>query len=119
MITNLDHINIFTDDLDQTVAFYEGVLGMTCGAKPSGKPGIWLFVDGRAVVHVNMVDERANVAPANLNHVAFSATDLDATTAALDAASIPHEVIPRDDLGITQVMCNDPNGIPLELNIPF
>ena len=119
MISHLDHINIFTDDLDETVAFYEGVLEMTSGPKPSGKPGIWLFVDGRAVVHVNMVDERAEAAPANLNHVAFSATDLHATTAALESASIPHEVIRRDSLGITQVMCTDPNGIPLELNIPF
>lgn len=117
MITHLDHVNIFTDDLDETVAFYEGVLGMTSGAKPSGKPGIWLFVDGRAVVHVNIVDARSPSAPANLNHIAFSATDLAATTSALREASVDHKVVERPDLGITQVLCTDPNAIPLELNI--
>lgn len=118
MITYLDHVNIFTDDLDETVAFYEGVLGMTAGPKPSGKPGIWLFVDGRAVIHVNIVDQRAAPAPANLNHVAFSATDLASTTAALEAAAVTHDIVERPDLGITQIMCTDPNGIPLELNVP-
>ena len=118
-LTSLDHINIFTDDLDETVAFYEGVLGMESRPKPSGRPGAWLYVEGRAVIHVNMVDRRNSAAPANLNHAAFTATDLDATVAALDAAGVEHEAIARPALGATLVNCHDPNGIPIELVIPF
>lgn len=117
MITDLDHVNIETDDLDATVAFYAGVLGMESAAKPSGNSGVWLYVNGRAVVHVNVVDTCGQASPANLNHVAFSATDVAGTTAALDDAAVGYEVFERPDLGITQVMCTDPNGIPLELNV--
>ena len=118
MITNLDHVNISTDDLDKTIAFYEGVLGMSSGPKPSGNPGAWLFVDGQAVVHVDIIDQLDGSGPANFNHVAFNGTDFGTTTAALDAASVPYEVVERPKLGITQVLCTDPNNIPLEINIP-
>lgn len=117
MITDLDHVNIETDDLDGTVAFYQGVLGMESKAKPSGNSGVWLYVGGRAVVHVNVVDEGAASTPANLNHIAFAATDLTATTTSLDQASVAYEVVERPGLGITQVLCRDPNNIPLELNV--
>ena len=105
MLTGLNHVNISTDDLAGTIAFYEGVLGMTSGPKPSGKPGAWLFVEDQAVVHVDIIDELDGSGPANFNHVAFDGTDLDATTAALNTAAINYEVVERPKLGITQVLC--------------
>lgn len=118
MLTGLNHVNISTNDLEGTIAFYEGVLGMTSGPKPSGNPGAWLFVDGQAVVHVDIIDELDGSGPANFNHVAFDGTDVAVTTAALNAASVDYKVVERPDLGITQVLCTDPNNIPLEVNIP-
>ena len=117
MITNLDHVNIDTDDLDATVAFYEGALKLVSGPKPSGNPGMWMFIDDKAVVHINIIEPGAENTAGRLNHIAFDATDLDETTSALEAASVEYEVFQRPDLAITQVRCVDPNGIPVEINI--
>ncbi len=118
-IAGIDHINIDTDRLDETVAFYTNVLGLKSRPKPSGNDGVWLHLGERAIVHVNTVDDdRCSMPTGAFNHVAFTASDIDALTAALAAGSYEHQVSPRPELGITQIFTTDPNGISVELNIP-
>jgi catechol 2,3-dioxygenase-like lactoylglutathione lyase family enzyme len=54
--------------------------------------------------------------PGNLDHVAFSGVDLEATRAALEVAGVPFReaVVPRDRT--PQIFVVDPDGITLELN---
>ncbi len=120
----VDHVNIDTSDLAATINFYEQVLGLDPRPKPSGNPGSWLYSGERAIVHVNVVEVPTIVEPGSratgpFNHVAFNASDLDGLRAAFDDAGHPYRVSERPDLGVTQIFTNDPNGVPIELNIPM
>jgi len=118
-IAGIDHINIDTNRLEATVAFYVNVLGLESRPKPSGNDGVWLHLGERAIVHVNTVDDdRAKVSTGAFNHVAFHASDIDGLTAALAAGGYEHRLSHRPELGITQIFTRDPNGISVELNIP-
>jgi len=49
----LDHVNIRTDDLDASTAFYRDIIGLEVGPRPSFSfAGAWLYHDGQAVVHL-------------------------------------------------------------------
>jgi catechol 2,3-dioxygenase-like lactoylglutathione lyase family enzyme len=48
----LDHYNVSTRKLKETVQFYEDVLGFVNGARPQFSfPGAWLYSAGHAVLH--------------------------------------------------------------------
>ena len=50
----LDHYNVSTRKLDETVHFYETVLGFTNGPRPPFNfPGAWLYSSGYPVLHLN------------------------------------------------------------------
>ena len=45
----LDHFNIRTRKLDETVRFYEDILGLEKGARPNfAFPGAWMYSEGKA-----------------------------------------------------------------------
>src|SRR5260370_2628721 len=49
----LDHFNIRTRKLDDTVRFYEDVLGLEKGPRPNfAFPGAWMYSEGKPVVHL-------------------------------------------------------------------
>ena len=58
----LDHFNIRTRNLDETVRFYQDILGLEKGARPNfAFPGAWMYSEGKAVVHlvdISKTDER-------------------------------------------------------------
>jgi catechol 2,3-dioxygenase-like lactoylglutathione lyase family enzyme len=57
----LDHFNIRTRKLDDTVRFYEDFLGLEKGARPNfAFPGAWMYSEGKPVVH--LVDIRPGAA---------------------------------------------------------
>src|SRR4051812_30467778 len=50
----LDHYNVSTHKLNETVQFYENVLGLKNGPRPPFNfPGAWLYSEGRPVLHLN------------------------------------------------------------------
>jgi catechol 2,3-dioxygenase-like lactoylglutathione lyase family enzyme len=52
-VGTLDHFNIRTRNLADTVRFYEEVLGLEKGARPNfAFPGAWMYSEGKAVVHL-------------------------------------------------------------------
>ena len=54
----LDHYNVSTRKLDETVHFYESVLGFTNGPRPPFNfPGAWLYSSGRPVLHLNDISQ--------------------------------------------------------------
>jgi len=98
-IAGIDHINIDTDRLDETVQFYSEVLGFESRAKPSGNPGVWLYVDEQPLVHVNLVESVEKVpATGHFNHITY-------------------RYVESPELGRTQIFTHDPNGIQVELHI--
>ena len=54
----LDHYNVSTRKLDETVRFYVDVLGFVNGPRPPFDfPGAWLYSAGHAVLHLNDISQ--------------------------------------------------------------
>ncbi|MGH1488682.1 MAG: VOC family protein [Acidimicrobiales bacterium] len=127
-IHGIDHINIDTTKPDETVEFYETVLGLE--NRPEDRPdfgfaGAWLFSGKQAVIHLNF-HEPGSEAAAKLadsgksgafNHFAFAGSDFDGTCQKLDAQDIRYRTNDVPDLNLKQIFLRDPNNVAIELNI--
>lgn len=117
MIHAMNHFTVLADDLDRSLAFYVDLLGLTPGPRPDlGFPGAWLYAGNTSVLHIvagrPLPEQRAGV----LDHMAFSATDLRAVRAKLDAQQIPYDLRRQRGAGTWQLFCHDPSGAKVELD---
>jgi catechol 2,3-dioxygenase-like lactoylglutathione lyase family enzyme len=117
-VRGVDHINIGTHRLDETVAFFRDAIGLTIGWRPNfGMGGAWLYAGDNAVVHlVDLAEAKLPSDKAALDHFAFRIDDYDAAIARLDAAGVKYRAIEVPDAPIRQVFLRDPNGVNIELN---
>lgn len=115
-LTRLDHLNIATADLDRCRAFYREVLGMEDGPRPPfARPGAWLYLDGRPVVHVSTGRKPASRKSDSFDHVAFMARDLAAMRTHLKRLGIAHYEVAVPDRELLQIFLTDPDGNEVEL----
>lgn len=131
-IDKLDHYSIRTRDLESTRRFYTEVIGFTVGPRPNFNfPGIWLYQDGVALVHVVGVDpddpsgliaylgDKAldeSTGGGSIDHVAFIATDLEGMRTQFRGQDIAFRERSVPNLALHQIFLEDPNGITIELN---
>lgn len=116
VIRGMDHFTVVTDHLEETLRFYER-LGLTDGPRPGfGVPGHWLYSGEVAVLHLIGVGVMPEPRRGAIDHIAFSATGLQATLDSLAAAGTACRIIrtPRP-WSYWQVFCLDPNGVEVEL----
>jgi catechol 2,3-dioxygenase-like lactoylglutathione lyase family enzyme len=127
-LSKLEHYLILSDDVEATKDFYVNVLGLRVGERPPFPfPGYWLYLGAAPCVHLAssaassaqkeyMGRDNDGSGTGAIDHVAFTATDLDATVAFLEGAGIG--MIRRDvpEQQAHQVFIQDPNGITVELN---
>ncbi len=120
MAVHLHHVNINTDDLEATVAFYVEAIGLTKGERPPfGFPGAWLYDGARPAVHLNLAAEVPGGASAAVDPVAFAYDALDEALARLDRLKLrytPPKHVPGT--AIRQCFVKDPNGVTVELQGP-
>lgn len=113
-----DHFTVLTDDLDATESFYTKLLGLSVGARPDFKfPGLWLYVNDAAILHVMKVDKLP--APRNgvLDHMAFRGRDINALLHKLSAAGVDYKLKRTPDPWVQwQVFFDDPNGAVVEVD---
>ncbi len=118
MICGLDHINISTDKLAQTRAFFVDVLGLSEGWRPDFSfPGAWLYSGGRAIVH--LVERKGARNPSRqgaLDHFAFAIEDFDAAATRLTAHGVAYQSFDVPGSAIRQLFIEDLNGVTIELN---
>ena len=116
----LDHFNIRTRKLAETVRFYEDVLGLEKGARPNfAFPGAWMYSEGKPVVHlvdISSTGEAQKPDSGCVHHVAFASRGFDAMRQRLQSSGMQFEArqVPGGDLW--QIFVNDPNGVMIELN---
>jgi len=113
-LTGIDHVNIDTWSIDETVSFYTA-LGLESRLKPSGNPGVWLYLGDAALVHVNPVETSGASDTGHFNHVAFKAADFEGFCARLDDVEISYDSRTQPELGRAQIVMRDPNGIMVEV----
>ena len=119
-IARMDHFTILTTNAEQTVAFYNDILGFTSGPRPAFSfPGAWLYNDGKAILHVverKAIPDGAGV----LDHMAFWGTDLPGTLAKFEARGMKYDLrrLPEDGHlgGLWQLFFFDPSGARVEID---
>jgi len=115
-IEGMNHFNVLTDDVEATRRFYVDVLGLEEGYRPPFNfDGLWLYAGGRPILHISasrMPDSPAGV----IDHIAFSAKDLKATIARLQASAIEYRLTRQVGTNLWQVFCRDPMGARVELD---
>lgn len=116
----LDHVNIGTDKLAETRAFFVDLLGLHEGDRPPFDfPGHWLYVGDQPVVHlVGREQARRPSVQASLDHFALRLDGYEEMKARLDAAGLSYRAVPVPGRTTRQIFVNDPNGVTVELNFP-
>jgi catechol 2,3-dioxygenase-like lactoylglutathione lyase family enzyme len=113
----MNHFTVLTDDVVRTVDFYREFVGLADGYRPDlGFPGAWLYAGDTAVLHIVGGRKRDELRPGVIDHMAFTATGLDATIDKLTARSIHHACRQQPGTRLWQVFFFDPNGARIELD---
>lgn len=116
----VDHINVVSERLEATRAFYVDVLGLAEGPRPPfASDGYWLYAGPRPVVHIQQAT--GPVGPSSacaLNHAAFEVADFDGQIARLDAHGVAYDLTTVPGSGQRQAFFLDPNGVRLEFGEP-
>lgn len=116
----LDHFNIRTRKLAETVRFYEDVLGLQKGPRPNfAFPGAWMYSEGRPVVHlvdISPTEEPQKPDSGVVHHVAFVSRGFAGMKQRLQSMGVQYEArqVPGGELW--QIFVRDPNGVMIELN---
>src|SRR5262245_58289209 len=116
----LDHFNIRTRNLADTVRFYEDILGLEKGARPNfAFPGAWMYSEGKAVVHlvdISKTEEPQKPDSGVVHHVAFASTGFDGMQQRLQPKSMKFDSrqVPGGDLW--QICVDDPKAAMNDLN---
>lgn len=126
----LDHVNIRTQDVPGTVAFFRDVLGLRAEVAP-GSPsidrGCWIHDPAdRPIVHIGPIDAAYPSDAAHpfeptqgggaVHHVALECDDFEAMSARLEAGGHSYTVNDIPQIGLRQLFVAEHNGILLELN---
>ncbi len=118
----LDHINVWTDDLADTTAFFTETLGLKVGFRPDFKfPGAWLYGDAETPAIVHLVEAAPEDGGTGaLDHVAFlgDGDDFHGLKARVEARGLAYEVRVVPNTGARQVFLVAPFGLKIEVNFP-
>ena len=123
-LKSFEHVLILADDIEATRKFYVDIIGLEDGYRPDfGFPGYWLYLGGSACIHLAArrgaaSADAAEPASGCIDHIAFSAEDIEGARATLEDRGIAyrHRRVPGAPL--QQLFIRDPNGVSVEINFP-
>jgi len=121
-ILGFNHYNLRAERLmmEQLKVFYRDVVGLQIGERPQLTSfGYWLYAGNKDVLHLSEAkseEKRKENVATTFDHVAFTATDYDATIARLEKLTIKYRVREINDAGQKQIFFSDPAGNGIELN---
>jgi len=121
-VLGFNHYNLRAERsmMEQLKVFYRDVVGLRIGDRPQLTSfGYWLYAESIDVLHLSEAKpeekRRENVAT-TFDHVAFTATDYDATIVLLEKLRIQFKTREISDAGQKQIFFRDPAGNGIELN---
>ena len=108
----LDHYNVSTRKLKETVQFYQDVLGFVNGPRPQFNfPGAWLYSAGHPVLHLNDISQTDKRQPPDsgvIDHVAFSSRGFEAMKQHLTGKGVLYRVNQVPNSTRWQIFLRDP-----------
>jgi glyoxylase I family protein len=125
-LLGLEHVGMTCSDLDRTMAFYCGLLGLKLALRKTSPNGDVIFLDtGAGMLEIGCpiadIARSRDVPPheAGIRHVTFAFEDVDAMVARLSAAGFEPVEGPRpaffNEMLKRIVFFRDPDGILVEL----
>jgi catechol 2,3-dioxygenase-like lactoylglutathione lyase family enzyme len=121
-ITELNHINIRTNKMEETKNFYVEVIGLKVGFRPLFRDhGYWLYAGETAIVHLSPAetgsDPRTNPEGMGdgLDHIGLSGKGLKAYEAHLKRLGVDYTGQIAAGGRLVQLFINDPNGVRVEI----
>lgn len=116
-IQGMNHFTVLSSNLDATLAFYCDLLGLRSGPRPPFDfPGAWLYRGDQAILHVVAGRALPLEAAGVIDHMAFSASGLAGTLAALGNKGIRYDLRRLPGAGSWQLFFHDPDGAKVELD---
>jgi catechol 2,3-dioxygenase-like lactoylglutathione lyase family enzyme len=119
-VGGLDHYNVSTRKLKETVQFYEDVLGFVNGFRPQFDfPGAWLYSGSHPVLHLNDIagtDREQRPDSGVIDHVAFGSRGFEAMKEHLSGKGVSYRVNQVPNSTRWQLFLRDPNNVEIELN---
>lgn len=115
-IAGFNHYNVATGDLDRSRRFYTEVLGLHEGDRPPfSRPGAWMYIGDQPLLHISTGRTATTRRSDAFDHVAFTATDIEATRATLKRHGVYFEEYAVPDRELHQLFLRDPDGVEIEL----
>jgi glyoxylase I family protein len=126
MLIGFEHIGVTSSDLDRTIAFYCGQLGLKLLLRKQQPRGEMAFLDaGGGMLEVfapnGHITRSRDVPPleAGMRHLTLAVTDVDALIAELEASGAEIVEYPRPahntEMFKRVAFCRDPDGVVVEL----
>ena len=121
-ILGFNHYNLRASRaiMEQLKVFYRDVVGLQIGERPQLTSfGYWLYAGSKDVLHLSEAkpeEKRKENIATTFDHVAFTATDYDATIVRLEKLGIQFKTREISDAGQKQIFFSDPAGNGIELN---
>jgi glyoxylase I family protein len=121
-VLGFNHYNLRTSRtmMEQLKVFYRDVVGLQIGERPQLTSfGYWLYAGSKDVLHLSEAkpeEKRKENVATTFDHIAFTATDYDATIARLEKLGIKFRAREISDAGQKQIFFSDPAGNGIELN---
>ena len=116
----LDHYNVSTRKLGETIRFYEDVLGLKSGPRPPFDfPGAWIYSEGHPVLHINDIsptDQQQRPDSGVIDHIAFGSRGFEAMKRHLASKGVPFRENKVPNSRRCQLFVTDPNNVLIELN---
>jgi catechol 2,3-dioxygenase-like lactoylglutathione lyase family enzyme len=120
-IEGMNHFTVLSSDLEKTKDFYIHILGFQEGYRPSmASTGAWLYTGDQkhSILHIMAERPMPDSAPGVIDHMAFSATNLQSAINTLKQHGLEYKLNRLNELGIWQLFFHDPDGAKVELDFP-
>ena len=126
-VNRLDHVNIQTTKLVETVRFYAGVLDLEARDPPPPLDPAevqWMHdSEDRTIFHLSTPGSLNAIEDVNIgmdtgavHHVALDCSGHDSMVARLERLGLDHRLNHVQAIDLKQIFVRDPNGVLLELN---
>jgi catechol 2,3-dioxygenase-like lactoylglutathione lyase family enzyme len=117
-VHRIDHVTLNASDLSRTCDFYRDALGFQVQPMEGyGIKGAWLSLDGHPYVHVIWRQaEQARESRGLVDHFALQATGIAEMRQRLDGLGVAYRENALPDIGVHQIVMQDPDGVKVELN---